>query len=137
MPGRPRQQRPATKRSTPKRFFQSLCAISPWLGGPIAHLAYFRTEFVDRRRWLGDAEFAELLALCQFLPGPASSQLGMAIGMRQAGFSGALAAWLGFTLPSALLMFALAMGLLHTSFEKSASVLNALLLVSVAVVAQA
>lgn len=106
-------------------------------GGPIAHLAYFRTEFVDRRRWLGDAEFAELLALCQFLPGPASSQLGMAIGMRQAGFSGALAAWLGFTLPSALLMFALAMGLLHTSFEKSASVLNALLLVSVAVVAQA
>ena len=106
-------------------------------GGPIAHLAYFRTEFVERRNWLDDASYAELLALCQFLPGPASSQLGMAIGMRQAGLMGALAAWIGFTLPSALLMFAFALGLLHTELAAIKSALHGLLIVAVSVVGHA
>jgi hypothetical protein len=68
-------------------------------GGPIAHLGYFRDEFVTRRRWLGERSYADLVALCQFLPGPASSQVGMAIGLSRAGFPGALAAWAGFTPP--------------------------------------
>ncbi|MFM2076016.1 MAG: chromate transport protein ChrA [Pseudomonadota bacterium] len=82
-------------------------------GGPVAHLGFFREEFVLRRRWLSDAAYAELVALCQFLPGPASSQVGMALGLMRAGMPGLLAAWLGFTLPSALILFAVAMGLLH------------------------
>jgi chromate transporter len=73
-------------------------------GGPVAHIGYFRREFVERRGWLSETAFAELLALCQFLPGPASSQLGMAIGLRRAGVLGALVAWLGFTLPAATAM---------------------------------
>lgn len=74
-------------------------------GGPAAHLGYFRAEFVSRRKWLSDEDFAGLLALCQFLPGPASSQAGFAIGLRRGGGAGALAAFAGFTLPSALLLF--------------------------------
>jgi len=77
-------------------------------GGPVAHLAYFRKEFVERRGWLSEAAYADLLALCLFLPGPASSQIGMAIGMRQAGLAGALAAFAGFTLPGAVAMIAFA-----------------------------
>jgi chromate transporter len=77
-------------------------------GGPIAHLGYFRREFVEKRGWLSDAAFADLLGLAQFLPGPASSQLGMAIGLRRAGYAGMLAAWIGFTLPAAVAMLALA-----------------------------
>ena len=73
-------------------------------GGPIAHLGYFRIEYVERRRWLDDAAFAELVALGQFLPGPTSSQVGMAVGYARAGLSGAAAAWIGFTLPSAVIM---------------------------------
>src|SRR6267154_6594801 len=73
-------------------------------GGPVAHLGYFREEFVNRRRWLDDASYADLVALCQFLPGPASSQVGIAVGLSRAGYAGALAAWIGFTLPSALAM---------------------------------
>ena len=80
-------------------------------GGPVAHLAYFRDELVVRRRWLGEEAYAELVALCQFLPGPASSQLGFAIGLHRAGWAGALAAFIGFTLPSALLMYAIAVHL--------------------------
>src|SRR5690606_41400636 len=80
-------------------------------GGPIAHLGYFRDEFVARRRWLDERAYADLVALCQFLPGPARSQVGFAIGLRRAGWPGALAAWLGFTLPSALLMVLFALGL--------------------------
>ena len=76
-------------------------------GGPVAHLSYFRREFVERRRWLSEAAFADLLALAQFLPGASSSQLGMAIGLRRAGYAGMLAAWLGFTLPAAAAMIAL------------------------------
>ena len=77
-------------------------------GGPVAHLSYFRREFVERRAWLSEAAFADLLALAQFLPGPASSQLGMAIGLRRAGYLGMLAAWLGFTLPAGAAMIGLA-----------------------------
>lgn len=77
-------------------------------GGPIAHLGYFRDEFVNRRRWLSEAEFAQLLAICQALPGPASSQLGFAVGLLRGGWAGGLLAFLGFTLPSALLLFAFA-----------------------------
>jgi chromate transporter len=75
-------------------------------GGPIAHLGYFRSEYVERRRWLTDAAFAELVALGQFLPGPASSQIGMAVGYTRAGWRGALAGWAGFTVPSAVIMAA-------------------------------
>src|SRR2546426_3006345 len=71
-------------------------------GGPIAHIGYFRREYVTRRGWLDEASFADLVALCQLLPGPASSQIGIAIGTRRAGLIGGLAAWLGFTLPSAV-----------------------------------
>jgi len=78
-------------------------------GGPLAHLGFFHDEYVTRRKWLDDAEYADLVALCQFLPGPASSQLGMAIGAKRAGVPGSLAAWLGFTLPSAAVMTALAL----------------------------
>lgn len=71
-------------------------------GGPVAHLGYFREEFVARRQWLDERAYADLVALCQFLPGPASSQVGMAIGLSHAGYAGALAAWTAFTLSSAL-----------------------------------
>ena len=79
-------------------------------GGPVAHIGYFREEFVVRRRWLDDAAFSDLMALCQFLPGPASSQLGFSIGLMRAGFVGGLAAWTGFTLPSAIALVLLAFG---------------------------
>lgn len=79
-------------------------------GGPVAHLGYFRTEFVERRKWLSDRAYADLVALCQFLPGPASSQIGMAIGLQRAGVLGMAAAWAGFTLPSAVLLLAFAVG---------------------------
>src|ERR1700712_4975641 len=79
-------------------------------GGPIAHLGYFRAEFVTRRGWLDDDSFSDLVALCQFLPGPASSQVGMAIGLSRAGWWGALAAWTGFTAPSAVAMVLFALG---------------------------
>lgn len=114
-------------------------------GGPVAHLGYFRTAFVQRRQWLSDAQYADLVALCQFLPGPASSQVGMALGQLRAGGWGALAAWLGFTLPSALLLIALALalglglGLSHAVGQEGTfhGVLHGLKLVAVAVVAQA
>ncbi len=77
-------------------------------GGPAAHLGYFRDEFVKRRRWLDEHTFSDVVALCQFLPGPGSSQVGIAIGRFRGGIAGALAAWLGFTLPSVLLMVAFA-----------------------------
>ena len=80
-------------------------------GGPVSHLGYFRAEFVTRRHWLSEGAYAELVALCQFLPWPASRQVGMALGLPRAGHAGALAAQVGFTLPSALLMLAFALGL--------------------------
>jgi chromate transporter len=105
-------------------------------GGPIAHLARFRATFVDRRRWLTNAQFADLLALCQFLPGPASSQAGFAIGLHRAGPFGGLAAWLGFTLPSAVLMTAFAFVAPQLG-RSAAGALHGLKLVAVAIVAQA
>jgi chromate transporter len=106
-------------------------------GGPVAHLGYFRTEFVERRRWLDDHAYADLVALCQFLPGPASSQVGMALGLQRAGWAGALAAWIGFTLPSALALTLLAMGLARWESLGASGVVQGLKIVAVAVVAQA
>ncbi|MBV8125066.1 MAG: chromate efflux transporter [Paucibacter sp.] len=106
-------------------------------GGPVAHLAYFRAEFVGKRQWLDDARFSDLVSLCQFLPGPTSSQVGAGIGQMRAGWPGAVAAWLGFTLPSALLMTLLAMGLAHFSHPAVTGALHGLKLLALAVVAQA
>ncbi len=105
-------------------------------GGPVAHLGYFRAEYVARRRWLDDQTYADLVALCQFLPGPASSQVGIGIGILRAGLPGGLAAWLGFTLPSAIAMtlFAFGVGALGAT---DAGWLHGLKIVAVAVVAQA
>jgi chromate transporter len=106
-------------------------------GGPVAHLGYFRTEFVERRRWLAESAFAEIVALCQFLPGPASSQTGMLIGLTRAGFSGALAAWIGFTAPSAALMVLFAYAAPTASKLVGGAWMHGLRLAAVAVVAQA
>jgi chromate transporter len=106
-------------------------------GGPIAHLGYFRDEYVTRRNWLDEKSYADLVALCQFLPGPASSQVGMAIGVARAGLPGALAAWIGFTLPSALLLVAFAFGVNAIGTAAAAGWLHGLKVVAVAVVAQA
>lgn len=107
-------------------------------GGPVAHLGYFRQEFVTHRRWLSDRDYSDLVALCQFLPGPASSQVGLAIGLQRAGYRGALAAWLGFTLPSALAMIMTAFGLAHAGDAASVDgIIHGLKIVAVAVVIQA
>ncbi len=105
-------------------------------GGPIAHIGYYRREYVDRRRWLDEAAFADLVALSQMLPGPASSELGIAIGARRAGILGGIAAWVGFTTPSAIAM--IAFGLLATPADLgTAGWVHGLKLAAVAVVAQA
>jgi chromate transporter len=106
-------------------------------GGPVAHLGYFREAFVARRRWMSEDNYADLVALCQFLPGPTSSQVGMAIGLSRAGLAGGLAAWIGFTLPSALLMLAFALGLVALGDVTGTGWLHGLKLAAVAVVAQA
>ena len=105
-------------------------------GGPIAHLGYFREEYVVRRRWLDDQTYADLVALCQFLPGPASSQVGIGIGTMRAGMLGGVAAWLGFTLPSAiaLTLFAFTVDRFDVA---NAGWVHGLKVVAVAVVAQA
>src|SRR5215204_5687648 len=105
-------------------------------GGPIAHLGYFRAEYVERRRWLDERTYADLVALCQFLPGPASSQVGIAIGITRAGPLGGLMAWLGFTLPSAIALAAFAIGVRGANLA-DAGWLHGLKIVAVAVVAQA
>ena len=107
-------------------------------GGPIAHLGYFRDEFVLRRRWIDEAGYADIVALCQFLPGPASSQVGFVLGLRRAGgLAGGVAAWLGFTLPSAVILFVFALVSGELSGAAAAGFLHGLKLVAVAVVAQA
>ena len=106
-------------------------------GGPIAHLGYYRTEFVERRRWLSEAAYADLVALCQLLPGPASSQVGFAVGLSRGGLSGGVAAWLGFTLPSAVVMVLFARGAAALTGPLSGGMLHGLQVVAVAVVAQA
>ena len=105
-------------------------------GGPIAHVGYFRREFVERRAWLADSQFAQLLTLCQFLPGPASSQLGFAVGLLRAGWAGAISAFVGFTLPSAIMLFALAASLPLLAGAAGAAAIHGLKLVALAVVAQ-
>jgi chromate transporter len=106
-------------------------------GGPIAHIGYFRDEFVARRRWLDERSYAELVALCQFLPGPASSQVGFSIGLMRAGYLGGLAAWTGFTLPSAIALVLFAYGASALGGPTGAGLLHGLKLVAVAIVAQA
>lgn len=106
-------------------------------GGPIAHLGYFRDDLVARRRWMSDKAYADLVALCQFLPGPASSQVGFAMGLHRAGTLGALAAFIAFTLPSAILMVAFAFGAALFEGVVGAGLLTGLKIVAVAIVAQA
>jgi chromate transporter len=107
-------------------------------GGPVAHLGYFRHEFVERRKWLDETAYADLVALCQFLPGPASSQVGFSLGiLRGDGILGGIAAWLAFTMPSALILFAFAMGAAVFTGPVAEGFLHGLKLVAVAVVAQA
>src|SRR6266481_8530374 len=105
-------------------------------GGPIAHLGYFHDELVVRRRWLDEKTYADLVALCQFLPGPASSQVGVAIGLSRAGYLGALAAWTAFTLPSALALVLFAYGLSAVG-QADGGWLHGLKIAAVAVVALA
>lgn len=106
-------------------------------GGPVAHLGYYRDEFVTRRRWLGERSYADLVALCQFLPGPASSQFGMALGLSRAGYAGAFAAWAGFTLPSAIALILFAIGVASLGDAIPSGALQGLKVVAMAVVAQA
>jgi chromate transporter len=123
-------------RSAAEVFLVSLRLGLTSFGGPIAHLGYFHDAYVVRRRWLGEEAFADLLALCQFLPGPASSQLNMSIGMVRAGIPGAVAAWLGFTLPSAIALAAFAF-LVGTPGVADSGWLHGIMVAAVAVVAQA
>jgi chromate transporter len=106
-------------------------------GGPIAHIGYLRQEFVVSRRWLEEATYTDLVALCQFLPGPASSQVGFCIGLMRAGYLGALAAWIGFAMPSAIVLVLFAYGAHQLGGVIGAGLLHGLMLVAVAVVAQA
>ena len=123
---------------TPKEVFATFLKLGlTSFGGPIAHLGYFRDEVVTRRGWLGDSSYADLVALCQFLPGPASSQVGFALGMMRAGWLGALAAFTAFTLPSALMLVVFATMATGVSGPVGAGVLHGLKIVAVAIVAQA
>ena len=106
-------------------------------GGPVAHIGYFRREFVERRRWLDEGTFADLVGLCQFLPGPASSQVGFSIGLLRAGWPGAIAAWCGFTLPSVFVLLAFAAIAPRLDGPVGGGLIHGLKLVAVAVVAQA
>ncbi len=128
----------ATARSSPWTVFAVFLRLGlTSFGGPIAHLGYFRAEFVERRGWLDDRGFTDVVALCQFLPGPASSQVGMAIGLGRAGWLGLLAAWTGFTLPSALLLMAFAYGIARFGALADSGAVHGLKVAAVAVVAQA
>ena len=131
-----------TDRTVPDRSPLSIFLIFLRLGltsfgGPVAHLGFFRDEFVQRRQWLSEHSYADLVALCQFLPGPASSQVGMAIGLSRAGYAGAVAAWAGFTLPSATALILFALGIANYGDVMPPGVLQGLKVVAVAVVAQA
>ena len=128
-----------TTHGAPAEMFRAFLKLGlTSFGGPIAHLGYFRNEFVIRRRWLDEAAYSDLLALCQFLPGPASSQVGFALGvLRGGGLLGGIAAWVAFTLPSAIIMFAFAVGAASFTGPIAEGALHGLKLVAVAVVAQA
>ena len=127
---------PSTRGTVLEVFWVALRLGLTCFGGPVAHLGYFREEYVQRRRWLDDRAYADLVALCQFLPGPASSQVGIAIGTMRAGYLGGLSAWIGFTLPSAIAMVLFAYGL--ATFDVThAGWLHGLQVAAVAVVANA
>jgi len=117
------------------RIFLRLGVTS--FGGPVAHLGYYRAEFVERRKWLDEHSYADIVALCQFLPGPASTQVSMSIGILRAGLPGAFAAWLGFTMPSAMAMILFGYGVTRFGDLSHAAWLHGLKIVAVAVVAQA
>jgi chromate transporter len=130
------QARPA--QGTPGEVFLAFLKLGlTSFGGPIAHLGYFRDELVIRRKWLGDDAYADLVALCQFLPGPASSQVGFALGMMRGGWLGALAAFTAFTMPSALILLVFAMTAASFSGPVGTGVVHGLKIVAVAIVAQA
>lgn len=126
---------PATSAWEVFRIFLVLGLTS--FGGPVAHMGYYRNEFVEKRRWLDEHAFADLMALCQFLPGPASSQVATAIGHRRAGFAGAIAALAAFTLPSAIALVLFAQSLATINASIGTAWLHGLKIVAVAVVAQA
>ncbi|MBV8411050.1 MAG: chromate efflux transporter [Alphaproteobacteria bacterium] len=129
--------KPSSQESPWKIFLVFLHLGLTSFGGPIAHLGFFRTEFVDRRRWVDEAHYADVVALSQFLPGPASSKVGIIIGVLRGGIPGALAAWLGFTMPSALALIAFGYGVSALGNLSGAGWLHGLKIVAVAVVAQA
>jgi chromate transporter len=125
-------------RSSPAEVFRVFLRLGlTSFGGPVAHIGYFREEFVARRKWLDERAYADLVALCQFLPGPASSQVGMAVGLSRAGYLGALAAWTGFTLPSAIALVLFAYGVAAIGGVAGSPWLQGLKIAAVAVVAQA
>ena len=129
---------PAHRTGTAQEVFFAFLPLGfTAFGGPIAHLGYFRTAFVEKRRWIDDAAFADLVALCQFLPGPASSQVGMALGLQRAGALGMLAAWVAFTLPSAIVMAAFGLAVAAVDVLAASGWLLGLKAAAVAVVAQA
>lgn len=126
------------ERLTPLEIFSIFFRLGlTSFGGPIAHLGYFRQEFVARRRWLDEHAYADLVALCQFLPGPASSQVGIALGLSRGGIPGAVASWLGFTLPSAIALVLFGLGVTYFGGNLGSGWLHGLKVVAVAVVAQA
>jgi chromate transporter len=130
-------ERPAARAGLGAIFLIFLRLGLTSFGGPVAHLSYFRREFVERRRWLDEEAYAGIVALCQFLPGPASSQVGMALGLMRGGLAGALAAFIGFTAPSAVLMTGFAFLLTRLGDVAHAGWVHGLKLAAVAIVAQA
>jgi chromate transporter len=132
-------EKAATAQGTPIEVFRTFLRLGlTSFGGPIAHLGYFREELVVRRKWIDEASYIDLVALCQFLPGPASSQVGFSLGvLRGNGLLGGLAAWLGFTAPSAFVLLAFALGAAAFTGPVAEAFLHGLKLVAVAVVAQA
>ena len=126
---------PGAPSAVPEIFLAFLKLGLSAFGGPIAHMGYMRNEFVVRRRWLDEPTFAQVLALCQFLPGPASSQLGFSLGLMRGGALGAIAAFVAFTLPSVLLMFGMVAALPHLDTAVAAALIHGLKLVAVVVVA--
>lgn len=127
-----------TKQGSAREVFRAFLVLGlTSFGGPIAHLGYFREAFVEKRKWLSDRAYADVVALCQLLPGPASSQVGMALGLQRAGYAGMFAAWFAFTMPSAVLMVGFAYGLEYFAVDPQAGWVLGLKAAAVAVVANA
>ncbi|AQU83118.1 MULTISPECIES: chromate efflux transporter [unclassified Halomonas] len=138
MPEIPPSSRASAPASRIKEVFYAFLFLGlTSFGGPVAHLGYFRTEFVERRKWLTEQAYADLVALCQFLPGPASSQVGFALGLMRAGPWGAAMAWLAFTLPSAIVLVLFAFGAAVLDGPIASGIIHGLKVVAVAIVAHA